>query len=160
METSRISLVSKKSIAIIVQSRFYLSSKTLLSLYYSLVYPYLTYCNVAWSSIYCSESKLYLPFAEAYSAAESIVTTNYAESKSCMAVLQIPLPYFVNLGSLIFSVLILSPSPFSCIRITTIFCQLLQYNNRTAFQYISHFCRTNIKKFMGPTESGILYQSQ
>ena len=111
-----------------------------------------------------TESKLYLPFAEAYSAAESIVTTNYAESKSCMAVLQIPLPYFVNLGSLIFSVLILSPSPFSCIRITTIFCQLLQCNNRTAFQYISHFCRTNIKKFIilyqGPTESGILYLSQ
>ena len=53
---------------------------------------------------------------------------------------------------------ILFPSPFSCIRITTIFCQLLfnvffttgcqfQYNTRTAFQYRSHLCRTDIKRF-------------
>ena len=32
----------------------YSSSKSLLALYYSLAYPYLTYCNVAWSSTYCS----------------------------------------------------------------------------------------------------------
>ena len=116
-----ITLVSKtisKSIAIIAKARFYLSSKTLLSLYYSLVFPYLTYCNVAWSSTY----------------------------------------------SLISSVLILFPSPFSCIRITTIFLpvtfqcffttgeQFHQCNTRTASQYGSHFCKTNFKKF------SILYQ--
>ena len=32
----------------------YSSSKSLLALYYPLAYPYLTYCNVAWSSTYCS----------------------------------------------------------------------------------------------------------
>ena len=36
------------------QASFYLSSQTSMTLYYSLVYPFLTYCNVAWCSTYCS----------------------------------------------------------------------------------------------------------
>ena len=54
---SHISFVSKKiskTVGIIAKARFYPSSKLLLTLYYSLVYPYLTYCNVAWSSTCCS----------------------------------------------------------------------------------------------------------
>ena len=39
-----------KSAGIIFCSRFYLSTKTKLLLYYSLIYPYLTYCNLTWSS--------------------------------------------------------------------------------------------------------------
>ena len=52
-----IDFVSKqisKSVRIIAKARFYLSSQSLMTLYYSLVYPFLTYCNVAWSSTYCS----------------------------------------------------------------------------------------------------------
>ena len=41
-----------KSIEMLFMSRFYLSSKTKLTLYYSLIYPYITYCNSTWSSIY------------------------------------------------------------------------------------------------------------
>ena len=48
-----IDFVSKK-ILIIAKARFYLSAKTLMTLYYSFVYLFLTYCNVAWSSTYCS----------------------------------------------------------------------------------------------------------
>ena len=54
---SHISFVSKKilkTVRIIAKARFYPSSKSLLTLYYSLVYPYLTYSNVAWSSTYYS----------------------------------------------------------------------------------------------------------
>ena len=36
----------------LVRSRFYLSSKTKITLYSSLVYPYITYCNSTWSSTY------------------------------------------------------------------------------------------------------------
>ena len=43
-----------KSVGIIAKAHFYLSFQTLMTLYYSLVYPFLTYCNVAWSSAYCS----------------------------------------------------------------------------------------------------------
>ena len=52
-----IDFVSKKiskSVGIIAKARFYLSSQTLMTLYYSNVYPFLTYCNVAWSSTYRS----------------------------------------------------------------------------------------------------------
>ena len=41
-----------KSVGIIYQSRYLLSSATKLSLYYTLIYPYLTYCNIVWSSTY------------------------------------------------------------------------------------------------------------
>ena len=54
---SHISFTSKKiskTVGIIAKARYYLSSKLLLTLYFSLVYPYLTYRNGAWSSTYCS----------------------------------------------------------------------------------------------------------
>ena len=50
-----INYISKKiskSVGIIYRSRFLLSLVTKLSLYYSLIYPYLTYCNIVWSSTY------------------------------------------------------------------------------------------------------------
>ena len=43
-----------KSIGIIFRSRFFLSSTTKLTLYYTLIYPYIVYCNCAWSSTYVS----------------------------------------------------------------------------------------------------------
>ena len=113
-----ISLVSKKiskSIGIITKARVYLSSKTLLSLYYSrLVYPYLTYCNVAWSSTYCSNLNcIYLLQKHIVRLAAK---TDYLANTA---------PLFCPLRLLdIFSIVFFS-SPFLCIRITTIFCQLL-----------------------------------
>ena len=45
----------RKSVGIIAKASFYLfSSQTLITLYHSLVYLFLTYSNVAWSSTYCS----------------------------------------------------------------------------------------------------------
>ena len=35
-------------------ARFYLFLKTKLALYYALIYPYITYCNITWSSTYVS----------------------------------------------------------------------------------------------------------
>ena len=66
-----IDFVSKKiskSVGIIAKARFYLSSQTLMTLYYSHVYPFLTYCNVAYLPF---QRKLYLPFAKASSAAHN-----------------------------------------------------------------------------------------
>ena len=41
-----------KSVGIIYRSRYLLSSATRLSLYNTLIYPYLTYCNIVWSSTF------------------------------------------------------------------------------------------------------------
>ena len=43
-----------KSVGILFRSRFYLSLKTKLTLCYTLIYPYITYCNCTWSSTYTS----------------------------------------------------------------------------------------------------------
>ena len=43
-----------KSIGILSRTHFYLSCKTKLTLYYTLIYPYITYCNSTWSSTYVS----------------------------------------------------------------------------------------------------------
>ena len=43
-----------KSIGIIRKISNYVSTSTLISLYYSLIYPYLTYCNLTWGSTYDS----------------------------------------------------------------------------------------------------------
>ena len=42
----------KRSIGTLSKLRYYLNSKTLLDLYYALVYPFLTYCIVAWGNTY------------------------------------------------------------------------------------------------------------
>ena len=39
-----------KSIGIIRKISNYVTTRTLISLYYSLIYPYLTYCNLTWGS--------------------------------------------------------------------------------------------------------------
>ena len=44
-----------KTIGIIGKACFFLSSKSLLSLYYTLVYPYLNCCNITWCSTYPSK---------------------------------------------------------------------------------------------------------
>ena len=46
-----------KSIGIIFRSRFFLSFTTKLSLYNTLIYPYIVYYNSAWSSTYVSSLK-------------------------------------------------------------------------------------------------------
>jgi hypothetical protein len=47
-----------KSIGINSRSRFVLSTRTKLSLYYTLIYPYISYCNIVWSSTYATSLNL------------------------------------------------------------------------------------------------------
>ena len=52
---SHISYICKKiskSVGIMYRFRFFLSWNTKKSLYYTLIYPYLTYCTTVWSSTY------------------------------------------------------------------------------------------------------------
>ena len=43
-----------KSIGVIFRSHFFLSSTIKLTFYNTLIYPYIVYCNCAWSSTYVS----------------------------------------------------------------------------------------------------------
>ena len=52
--TLLISVKRSKSVGIIYRSRFCLLTNTKLMLYYALIYPYLTYCNIVLASTYSS----------------------------------------------------------------------------------------------------------
>ena len=50
-----------KSVGLLYKAKCYLPSKSLLTLYYALIYPYLTYCNLIWASTYVTNmQRIYL----------------------------------------------------------------------------------------------------
>ena len=142
-----------KSVGIIFRSRFYLSSKTKLTLYYALIYPYITYCNSTWSSTYVSN--LNRIFYLQKRVVRAIVNSDYRAHSA---------PLFAKLGILdIFQVNSfqiakfmfcyqnqLLPPMFLNLLLTS--SQVHNYGTRAANHYRSHSCRTNLKQFT------ILYQ--
>ena len=46
-----------RGLGVIIKARNYLNTKGLITLYYTFVYPYLTYCNHIWGNIYQSNLK-------------------------------------------------------------------------------------------------------
>ena len=140
-----------KSIGILFRSRFCLSSKTKLTLYYSLIYPHITYC--IWSStyvtnlnrIYCLQKRAVRAITnsdyKAYSAPLfsklrilDIFQINSFETAKCMY------RYHNNL------------LPWLFLNLFNTSSQIHSYSTRTANNYRVHHCRTNLKKFT------ILYQ--
>ena len=50
-----------KSVGLLYKAKYYLPSKSLLTLYYALIYPYLTYCSLIWASTYVTDlQQIYL----------------------------------------------------------------------------------------------------
>ena len=133
---------------IIFRSRFYLSSKTKVTLYYALIYPYITYCNSTWSSTYVSN--LNRIFYLQKRVVRAIVNSDYRAHSA---------PLFAKLGILdIFQVNSfqiakfmfcyqnqLLPPMFLNLFLTS--SQVHNYGTRAANQYRSHSCRTNLKQF-------------
>ena len=134
-----------KSIGILFRSRFYLSVKTKLTLYYTLIYPYITYCNCTWSSSYVSNLNRILYLQKR--AVRAITNSDYRAHSA---------PLFTKLGILdIFQVNAfqvakfmfyyhnqLLPSMFLSLFVTS--SQVHNYGTRTVNSYRSHPCRTNL----------------
>ena len=153
---SHISYICKKiskSAGIIFRSRFYLSTKTKLLLYYSLVYPYLTYCNPTWSSTYVTN--LNRIFLIQKRIVHAITNAPYrAHSAPIFAQLKLLDIYKLNsfyTAKFMFSYIhSLLPPPF--LHLFNRNNNFHNYNTRTASNYCPHICRTDIKQFT------ILYQ--
>ena len=64
-----------KSIGMLFRSRFYLSSKAKLTLYYSLMFPYITYCNSTKSSTYVTN--LNIIYCMLIRAVQAITNSDY-----------------------------------------------------------------------------------
>ena len=139
---------------LLYKAKYYLPSKSLLTLYYALIYPYLTYCNLIWASTYVTNlQRIYLLQKIAVRA---ISKFDYKASSK---------PFLANLKLLdVFSIYSLQVSSFMYlynndalpIAFTQIFQtghQIHQYSTRYSHFYRPHTCRTNIKKF------SILFQS-
>ena len=146
-----INYISKKiskSVGIIYRSRFLLTSATKLALYYSLIYPYLTYCNIVWSSTYETNVKrIYLLQKRAVRAMSN---SDYrAHSAPLFRKLNILDIYKLNthcIGKFMFSYSRdLLPECFDNLFIFN--NQIHDHNTRAATKYRSHACRTNIKQF-------------
>ena len=112
-------------------------------------YPFLTYCNVAWSSTYCSKLNcIILPFGKAYSAAhnEISLSSKYRPLFSQLKVLDIFSINSFSVATFMYSYHHnLLPSSFRDLFLSS--NQVHQYETRLASQYRPHFCRTNIKQF-------------
>ena len=109
-----------------------------MTLYYSLEYPFLTYCIVAWSSTGCSNlNSIYLlqkclantaPIFSQLKVLDMFSITSFSVATFMYS-------YHHNLLPSSFRDLFLSSN------------QVHQYETRLASQYRPHFCRTNIKQF-------------
>jgi hypothetical protein len=146
-----ISHVCKKisrSIGIIYRACFYLLAGTKLSLYYTLIYPYLTYCNTAWSSTYVSNLRCI--FLLQKRIVRVLTNSNHrAHTAPLFSKLKILNIYQLNsfyIGKFMFSYhnQLLPPS-FLNLFITN--NEIHDYNTRNASSYRAHACRTNVKQF-------------
>ena len=86
-----------KSVGIIFKSRFLLSAKTKLSLYYSLIYPYLSYCNVAWSSTYITNlNRIFLlqkRVVRAMTNSDFLAQARWVERRSKYLKMRVQIPF-------------------------------------------------------------------
>ena len=133
-------------------SRFYLSSNTKLTLYYSLIYPYITYCNSTWSSTYVTNLNRIYCFQK--HAVRAITNSDYrAHSASLFSKLKFLDIYQINtfhIPNFMYLCNNLLPSLFFNLFFTN--SRTHGYSTRTANNHRVHHCRTNLKKFT------ILYQ--
>ena len=147
-EVNFIAAKISKSVGLLYKAKYYLPSKSLLTLYYALIYPYLTYCNLIWASTYVINlERIYLLQNR---AVQAISKADYKASSK---------PLFANLQILdVFSIYSLQVSSFMYlyhnealhISFTQIFQtgnQIHQYSTRYSDFYRPHTRRTNIKKF-------------
>ena len=133
---------------IISKARFFLSSKSLLSLYHKLVYPYLNYHSIAWCSTHPSNLNriLYLQkrFVRIICGAEYLAHT--APLFRTLKVLDI-----FNINAFFVACFMYSyhnnllPHTFNTTFVTN--RQVHTYNTRNVNNYRRYFCRTNIKQF-------------
>ena len=142
-----------KSIGILFRSRFCLSSKTKLTLYYWLIYTHITYCNTTWSStyvtnlniIYCLQKRAVRAITNSAHKAHSAPLFSKLRILDIFQIDRFQTAKFTYryhnnlLPSLFLNLLNTSSQIHSC-------------STRTANNYRVHHCRTSLKKFI------ILYQ--
>ena len=129
-----------ESISILSRMCFYLSCKTKLTLHYTLIYPYITYCNSMWWSTYISNlNRIYYLHKRA-------VWTITAPLFSKLEFLDIFQVNTLDTGKFMFrDHNNLLPPLFHNLFMTK--SQVHRYDTRTTSNYRVHSCCKNTKKF-------------
>ena len=137
-----------KSIGIIYRSSFYLPKTSLLTLYYSLIFPYLYYCNMIWALTYETNLRrlviLQKRVVRIVSRSKFDAHTDpLFKALGLMKFLDIR---FVQLGLFMYSYAnSLLPNQFK--DVFPLNKQIHSYNTRLASAYRLPFCRTNTRQF-------------
>ena len=137
-----------KSIRVIYRACFNLSPSTKLSLYYTLIYSYLNYCNIVWSSTYVTNLQriLILQKRIVRLLTNSGFSAHTAPLFNKLNLLDIYKINSLHTGRFMFCYhnKLLPPCFLNLFNASK---QVHNYNTRNVDSYRSHACRTNIKQF-------------
>ena len=147
---SHIASKTSKSIGIIFRSSFYLSKHALLTLYYSLVLPYIQYCILVWVSTYSSNPN---HIALLQKRVVRIINKEKFDAHTDpilkeLKILKLDDIYLFHLGKFMYLFQNnLLPRPFGNLILRT--NQVHYYNTRSSNQNLFYvpFCRTNLRQF-------------
>lgn len=119
--------------------------KSLLTLYYALIYPYLTYCNLIWASTCVTNlQRIYLLQKR---AVRKISKADYkASSKPNLKILDVFSIYSFQVSSFMY-LYHNDALPISFTQIFQTGNQIHRYSTRYSDYYRPRTCRTNIKQF-------------
>ena len=138
-----------KSIGIIYKSSYYLPTKTLRTLYYSLVYPYLFYCNLVWASTYKTNLVRLVVLQK---RVMRIIAKSHFDAHTDPIFKNLGISKFPDIRLLHLGLLMLYwhqkqtlPSKFASK--FALNRQIHSYHTRNSHTFRFPFCRTNIKKF-------------
>ena len=130
---------NSKSVELLYKAKYYLPSKSLLTLYYAHIYTYLTYCNLIWVSTYVTNlQRIYLLQKRAVRA-----NADYKASFANSKILDVFSIYSLQASSFMY----LHHNDALPISFTQIFQtgnQIHQYSTRYSDFNRSHTCTTNI----------------
>ena len=141
-------------------SSFYLPQKSLLTLYYSLIYPYLIYCIMIWASTYLTNLRRIVTLQK---RVIRIINKSKFDDYSSPIFKSLGITKFldirlIQLGQFMYCYLnSLLPNKFSHILPTH--SQQHSYNTRYAAAFCLPQCRTNIKQFSVLYQGPKLYSS-
>ena len=147
-EISHVANKVSKCTGIIRKSSFYLSTKTLRTLYFSLVYPYLFYCNLVWAPTYRT-NLIRLEILQKRVIRTIAKTTFDAHTDPIfqnLGILKFHDIYLIQLGLFMYSYQNHTlPLKFHCK--FTLQSQIHSYNTRNSCKFRLPFCRTRTKQF-------------
>ena len=145
-----ISTKISKSIGVILRARKVFNKSTLLMLYYSLIYPYLTYCVQVWGSTYDSHKKRLIILQKKIVRIICGVPprTHTGPLFEQLNILRINYVYFYNVALFMYK---FSSSLLPVIFATGLFtlnCDVHQHSTRQANHLHIPLCKTNRSKFL------------